>query len=104
MKRLANSQVIGLVSVVLVILLIAFLFFLKSAGRSNHQPSNNYSPAIPESSAEAKGYIDRASAAADANDFASAISILDEAIIKFPDDQNLELTREYYSIQKHANE
>lgn len=104
MNLKANSQVIGLVSVVLVILLIAFLFFLKSAGQSNHQPSNNYSPSIPESSSEAKEFINRASVAADANDYAKAIKILDEAIAKFPDDQNLVLTREYYSIQQKYNE
>lgn len=55
--------------------------------------------AVPESSPSAKEYIDRASKEADKNDYRKAIEILQEGLKRFPDDQNLRLTKEYYENQ-----
>jgi TolA-binding protein len=61
-------------------------------------PNVTVSP-IPPSSAGAKEYIDQASDAATAGDYRKAVTILDEAIKKFPNDQNLSISRDYYANQ-----
>lgn len=56
--------------------------------------------AVPESSDTAKQYIDRASAQADKQEYEEAIKILNQGLEKFPDDENLKLTKEYYENEQ----
>ncbi len=94
-----SSTVILLIIVVLgLALLIGFLVKPKQS-TLKVAPTSTFTPAIPASSQSAKEYIDRASKAADRNDYAQASAILKEAIVKFPDDANLKLTLEYYENQ-----
>lgn len=98
-KEWANTQVIGMIVMASIFILVVALLFLSNSRNFGSAPATVYSPAIPESSLGAKGYIDQAASAAEVKDYTKALQILDEAIAAFPNDKNLKLTKEFYSIE-----
>jgi hypothetical protein len=102
-----QRKIPALLALVVVIAVALFLTVFKdkdSSSTENLTVQPAASLAVPESSATAKEYIDRASQEADKNDYAQAISIMDEGLQRFPEDQNLKLTKEYYENQAKAYE
>jgi len=66
----------------------------KVLGVSTEAPST--STPLPTSQPAAQNYIDRAITAANAGDYETASTILSQGIDKFPDDQQLRATKDYY--------
>lgn len=104
-----HSQISSVMIAAFVVVIVALIFVadrIGNVGRENASTvtESSYSPAIPESSATAKEYIDAASKAAEIKDYAAAIAILEEGLAHFPDDTNLKLTKEFYENEaaRHA--
>lgn len=107
--RITNWRFIGIVIVALLLVLTILIIEIRQRGGDflpgrpqltnddqKTSPTTDVSPVIPTSSASARAYIDRASEAARKDNYREAVRILEEGLQRFPDDQNLKLTKEYY--------